>query len=91
MIVLASTKNASRTPGSKRKEHDPAGDLPLLAVKSMAALLHLCPNALSLQKCMASLPPAADNGPTPGMEKDFWFGHLLKVTACEGLQQSYLY
>ncbi|KAK9902043.1 hypothetical protein WJX75_002333 [Coccomyxa subellipsoidea] len=64
MVVLASTKNSSRNAGGKRKEHDAADDLPLLAVKSIAALLHLCPNACSLQKVMASLPPALASGST---------------------------
>ena len=78
MVVLASTKNSSRNAGGKRKEHDPADDLPLLAVKSIAALLHLCPNASSLQKVMASLPPAVVNGTTSGTYHDILGACLLK-------------
>ncbi|BDA50979.1 probable fanconi anemia group I protein homolog [Coccomyxa sp. Obi] len=54
MIVLASNKSS----GSKKKEHDPADGLPLLAVQSIAALLHLCLNKSKLHNVMASLPSA---------------------------------
>lgn len=86
MVVLASTKNSSRNAGGKRKEHDAADDLPLLAVKSIAALLHLCPNACSLQKVMASLPPAVASGSTSGMEHDISGTPVLK-DSCRPVMQ----
>ncbi|CAL8466110.1 g5646 [Coccomyxa elongata] len=58
MIVLASNKSS----GGKKKEHDPADGLPLLAVQCIAALLHLCLNKSQLQNVLASLPSAGASG-----------------------------
>ncbi len=63
MIVLASNKSS----GGKKKEHDPADGLPLLAVQCIAALLHLCLNKSQLQIVLASLPSAGASGVLSGV------------------------